>query len=288
MKIAIITRDEKLYSCKRLYETSIKQGHITKIINPDINLDFCNLYIKNNKKKYFDAVISRINPHNNIYGMSILKNLEINGSFVLNTSDSIIKAKNKIHSLQLISSKGIKIPNTGFCNSFENINHIINMVGGTPLIIKLSSGTQGIGVIIAESKQSAVSIIETFKSMNTTILVQEFIKECKGSDIRCLVINNKVVAAIKRTAKKGDFRSNLHRGGTAKEIKINKIEKNIAIQATKILGLKIAGVDILRSSRGPLISEVNASPGLEGIEKITRTDIAHLIIKFIEKTLRNN
>lgn len=284
MKIAILTRDEKLYSCKRILNTAIERGHIINILDPHTScIDIGNLYSTKYKKDFFDAIISRINPNNNFYGIAILRNFEMYGTYSLNKSKSIIKAKDKLWALQLLEKQGISIPVTAFSSSFNNAHHIIEMVGGAPLIIKLVNGTQGIGVIIANTKQSAISIIETFRSINTNILVQEYIEESNGCDIRCLVVGNEVVGSIKRTAKIGEFRSNLHRGGIAENIKINDLEKELAIKATHTLGLNIAGVDILRSSRGPLITEVNASPGIEGIENATRLDIAKIIIKYLEK-----
>lgn len=284
MKIAILTRDNKLYSCKRIYDSAIQRGHLVSIIDPNMYfMSVSNLYPKKYQTDFFDVIISRINPNNNFYGISILRNFEIYGTYTLNKSESIIKAKDKIWSLQLLSQQGINIPITAFSGSFDNSNNIIDIVGGPPLIIKLVNGTQGIGVILANTKQSAISIIETFKSINAKILVQEYIEESNGCDIRCLVIGKKVVGAIKRIAKIGEFRSNLHRGGIAEIIEISDIEEQLAIKAAGILGLSIAGVDILRSSRGPLITEVNASPGIEGIENATKLNIAELIIKYLEK-----
>lgn len=286
MKIGILTRDDKLYSCKRIYDCAIQRGHLVSIIDP--NIHFMNISHLSSDKyhpDFFDVIISRINPNNNFYGISLLRNFEIYGTYTLNKSESIIKAKDKIWSLQLLSQQGINIPVTAFSGSFNNVDHIIDMVGGVPLIIKLVHGTQGIGVMLANSKQSAISIIETCRNINAKILVQEYIKESNGCDIRCLVIDNKVVGAIKRTAKIGEFRSNLHRGGIAETIKISDIEEQLAIKAAKTLELSIAGIDILRSTRGPLITEVNGSPGIEGIETATNLNIAELIIKYLEKVL---
>lgn len=286
MKIAIFTRDNKLYSCQRIYDCATQRGHLVNIIDPNIHfINISHLCSEKYQTDFFDVIISRINPNSNFYGISLLRNFEIYGTYTLNKSESIIKAKDKIWSLQLLSQQGINFPITAFSGSFNNIHNIIDMVGGAPLIIKLVNGTQGIGVILANTKQSAISIIETCRSINAKILVQEYIEESNGCDIRCLVIGNKVVGAIKRTAKIGEFRSNLHRGGIAEKVKISDIEKELAIKAAHTLGLSIAGVDILRSSRGPLITEVNASPGIEGIETVTKINIAELIIKYLEKTL---
>lgn len=293
MKIAILTKDNNLYSCKRLYESAKKRGHILDMIDPNLNCMIINnnynpiSYLSFNGKKIskFDAVISRINPKNT-YGMSILRYFEMNGSYVLNKSDAIIKAKNKFFSMQLLSNKGIDVPNTVFLNSLSNIDHIIDLLG-IPLIIKFINGTQGIGVIIANTKESIISIIEAFHNVNINIIIQEYIAESNGYDIRCLVIDGKVVGSIKRKAKKGDFRANLHRGGIARNVNISEKEKKIAIKSASLLGLSIAGVDIIRSSRGPLVIEVNASPGIEGIENVLKINIADLVIKLIEKNVLN-
>lgn len=289
MKIAILTRDSNLYSCKRLCESAKKRGHKLNLIDPNLCYTVVNsnklsssLYYSNKKINHFDAIISRINP-SNIYGMSILKFFSMSGrSYILNNYESIIQAKNKFFTMQLLSYRGIDVPITSFSSSFNNISTVINTVG-IPLIIKLIDGTQGIGVMIANTKKSAISIIEAFHSINTSVLVQEYIKQ--KYDIRCLVIGNKVIGSIKRQAKKEDFRANLHRGGIAKFIQISDMERDIAVQSTHILGLNIAGVDIIRSSRGPLVIEVNASPGIEGIENTLKIDVADLIINFIEQNI---
>lgn len=286
MKIAILTKDDNLYSCKRLYEAGKMRGHIVHTINPllchIITKDNSQeLFYKDKKINHFDAVISRINP-NNFYNISIMRYFEILGTYCLNCSESMITAKNKFLSIQLLEKNTIRTPKTIFFNYFNNIDNLIKEIN-IPLIIKLIHGTQGIGVILANTKKSAVSIIDSFHSLNINIILQEYIKESKGSDIRCLVIDGKVVGAIERKAQKKDFRSNLHRGGKAKIVKINEEEEYIAIKAAKILNLNLAGVDILRSFRGPLVIEVNASPGIEGIENTLKIDIASLIIKMIEK-----
>lgn len=289
MKIALLTKDDSLYSCKRLYQAAQMHGHIISVINPAlchvINQNNSQiLFYKNKQIDYFNAVISRINP-NNFYNISILRCFEIFGVNSFNCSKSIITAKNKFLSLQLLEHNSINIPKTILFNYSNNIENLIKEIK-TPLIIKIINGTQGIGVILANTKKSAISIIESFHSFNINIIIQEYIKESQGKDIRCLVVNNEVIGSIERKSRKKDFRSNLHRGGTAKYIKINDIEKNIAIKSAKILKLNIAGVDILRSNRGPLVIEVNGSPGIEGIENALKIDIASKIIKMIEKKVK--
>jgi len=230
----------------------------------------------------FDAVIPRIGSAITFYGTAVLRQFEMCGSYPLNESLAIARARDKLRSLQLLARAGIAMPVTGFAHSPADTSDLIKMVGGAPLVVKLLEGTQGIGVVLAETRQAAESVIDAFRGLNAHILVQEFIKEAQGRDIRCLVIGGEVVAAIEREAKEGDFRSNLHRGGTAKRVTITAAERDIAVTAATTLGLDVAGVDILRASRGPLVMEVNASPGLEGIEKTTGLDIAGKMIEWIE------
>jgi ribosomal protein S6--L-glutamate ligase len=232
---------------------------------------------------HFDAVIPRIGASNTFYGTAVLRHLETMGIYTLNESIAIARSRDKFRSLQLLARKGIPMPLTGFAQSPDNTADLIRMVGGAPLVIKLLEGTQGKGVVLADSHQSAVSIINAFKEMHANILVQEFIQESCGTDIRCLVVGDKVVAAIKRQAKEGEFRANVHQGGKALKVKLSPQERTIAIAAAKTMGLKVAGVDLLRSNHGPLVLEINSSPGLEGIEKATQINIAGKIIQFIEK-----
>ena len=205
------------------------------------------------------------------------------GAFPLNESVAISRSRDKLRSLQLLSRRGIGMPNSGFAHSPDDIQDLIKMVGGAPLVIKLLEGTQGIGVVLAETKKAAESVIEAFMGLKANILVQEYIKEAGGADIRCLVVGSKVVAAMKRQAQPGEFRSNLHRGGSSSLVKITPTERATAVKAARIMGLNVAGVDILRSERGPLVMEVNSSPGLEGIEKSTGKDVAGMIIEYVEK-----
>ena len=232
-----------------------------------------------------DAIIPRIKPNQTFYSCALLRQFESLGIFCANTWESISKSRDKLFSSQLFSQNGIQIPITGFAKSPLDTNDLINMVNGAPLIIKLLEGTQGKGVVLAENSKAAESVINAFKSLQANILVQEFIKEAGGKDIRCFVIDGKVVASIQREAAKGEFRANLHLGGTASVIKITSDEKRLAVKAAKVLGLQIAGVDIIRSNKGPLVLEVNSSPGLEGIEKATGKEIAEMMISAIEKQL---
>ena len=291
MRIAILARNHNLYSHKRLYEVGCARGHDMIKIN---TLD-CYMNISAKKASIFnrdgseiidiDAVIPRIGASITFYGTAVVRQFETMGVFTLNSSTAISRSRDKLRSLQIMARKRINMPITGFAHSNLNKVDLINMVGGIPIIVKLLEGTQGKGVMIAESKKAAGSLINTFNDLNTDILVQEFIKEAGGMDIRCFVIGDKVVAAMKRQAKEDEFRSNIHLGGLASEIKITSEERQIAIKATKSLGLNVAGVDIIRSDRGPLVLEVNSSPGLEGIENMTKKDIATKIIRFIEKKI---
>lgn len=289
MKMAILATNPDLYSHKRLVEAGEEAGHVVSIINP-LNC-YLNVAVPNpsvhyrggTALEYFDAVIPRIGASNTFYGTAVLRHLESMGIYTLNESIAIARSRDKFRSLQLLARKGIPMPRTGFAQSPDNTEDLIRMVGGAPLVIKLLEGTQGKGVILADSHQSAVSIINAFKEMNANILVQEFIQESRGADIRCLVVGDKVVAAIKRQAKEGEFRANVHQGGQAMKVKLSSEERRIAIAAAKTMGLKVAGVDLVRSDHGPLVLEINSSPGLEAIERTTHINIAGKIIQFIEK-----
>ncbi|WP_455219485.1 30S ribosomal protein S6--L-glutamate ligase, partial [Kaarinaea lacus] len=234
----------------------------------------------------FDAVIPRIGASVTFYGTAVLRQFEMTGAYPLNESVAITRSRDKLRSLQLLARKGVGLPNTGFAHDPDDIQDLIKMVGGAPLVIKLLEGTQGIGVVLAETKKAAESVIEAFMGLKANIMVQEYIKEAGGADIRCLVIGEKVVAAMKRQAQPGEFRSNLHRGGSASLIKLTPAERATAAKAAKVMGLNVAGVDILRSERGPLVMEVNSSPGLGGIESATGKDVAGMIIQFIEKNAK--
>jgi len=234
----------------------------------------------------YHAVIPRIGSAITFYGTAVLRQFEMLGSFPLNESVAITRARDKLRSMQILAREGIDLPTTGFANMPDDTSDLIALVGGAPLVVKLVEGTQGIGVVLAETRQAAESVIDAFRGLNAHILVQEYIREAEGRDIRCLVVGKKVVGAIERQAKPGDFRSNLHRGGTANKVEITADEKAIAVKAAATLGLDVAGVDILRSNRGPLVMEVNASPGLEGIESTTGLDIAGMMIDYIEHRAR--
>jgi len=289
MKIAILATSPQLYSHQRLKAEGEAAGHEIKIINP--LYCYMNVAASSPKVRYrggellphFDAVIPRVGASITYYGTAVLRHMETMGIYTLNESIAIARSRDKFRSLQLLARKGIPMPLTGFAQSPDDTEDLIRMVGGAPLVIKLLEGTQGKGVILADSHQSAVSIINAFKEMHANILVQEFIAESHGTDIRCFVIGEKVVAAVKRQAKEGEFRANVHQGGKAVNVKLTPQERSIAVSAAKTMGLRVAGVDLIRSHHGPLVLEINSSPGLEAVEKTTGVNIAGKIIEFIEK-----
>ncbi|MGI0480468.1 30S ribosomal protein S6--L-glutamate ligase [Geminocystis sp. CENA526] len=290
MKIAILSQDNSLYSTKRIKEAGEKRGHEMKVVN----YLRCYMNITSHKPtvvyggktlENFDAVIPRIGASKTFYGLAVVRQFEVMGVFSANESQAISRSRDKLRCVQILAREGIGLPVTGFAHDTEDIDGLIETVGGAPLVIKLLEGTQGIGVVLAETYQAAKSVIQAFKGLNANILVQEFIKEAGGADIRCFVVGNKVVAAMKRQGPEGDFRSNLHRGGKAEKIKLTPEERSTAIRSAKAMGLRIAGVDLLRSNHGPVVMEVNSSPGLEGIEKASQVDVADKIIDFIEKNV---
>lgn len=288
MNIAILSRGPKLYSTRRLVEACASRGHQVKVYDTlkcymDIATLRPGIGYRGEPVIGVDAVIPRIGASVTAYGLAVLRQFEMMGVFPLNESVAIGRSRDKLRSLQLLARRGIGLPVTAFAHSIENTQQIVKMVGGAPLVIKLLEGTQGRGVVLTETTKAAESVIDAFRELNANFMVQEYIKEAGGADIRCFVIGDKVVAAMKRQAREGEFRSNLHRGGTASVVKLTPEERSTAIRAAKIMGLHVAGVDVLRSNHGPLILEVNSSPGLEGIEKATGKDIAGLIIQFIEK-----
>jgi len=290
MKIAILSRKEDLYSTRRLVEAAKARGHRADVIDTlrcymNITSSSPTIHFKGDELQVYDAVIPRIGASITFYGAAVVRQLEMMNVFCVNNSVSITRARDKLRSLQLLSKKGIGLPITGFAHSVDEIKDLIQMVGGPPLIVKFLEGTQGVGVVLVETNKAARSIIEAFLGLKVNILVQEYIKEAAGADIRCFVVGGKVVASMKRQAKSEEFRSNLHRGGCASAVDITEEERKMAIRATHIIGLNVAGVDIVRSTRGPLVIEVNASPGLEGIEKATGKDVASSIIQFIEKNI---
>lgn len=290
MKIAILSRKRDLYSTKRLVAAIKARGHQAYVIDTlrcymNITSRKPSIHYKGIELKNFDAVIPRIGASITFYGAAVVRQFEMQGVFCVNESVAITRARDKLRCLQLLSRKGVGLPITGFAHSPDDVQDLIKMVGGPPLVIKLLEGTQGIGVVLTETQKATESVIEAFLGLKANILIQEYIKESRGEDLRCFVIDGKVVAAMKRQAVAGEFRSNLHRGGSPSLTKINAAERNMAIKAAKITGLNVAGVDVLRSERGPLIMEVNASPGLKGIETITKRDIAGMIVEFIENNV---
>jgi len=291
MKIAILSRDSSLYSTRRLQEAAIARGHQVQVV--DHMRCYMDITAHNPKVMYqgqalddFDAVIPRIGASMTFYGTAVVRQFEMMNVFVLNESDAIIRSRDKLQCLQILSKEGVGLPVTGFAHSTKDIDGVIGIVGGAPLVIKLLEGTQGIGVVLAETDGAARSVIEAFRGLDANILVQEFIKEAKGADLRCFVVENRVVASMRRQGAPGEFRSNLHRGGSAEKIKLTPEERSTAIRAAKAMGLKVAGVDLLRSNHGPVVMEVNSSPGLEGIETTTGVNVSDKIISYIEKQVR--
>jgi ribosomal protein S6--L-glutamate ligase len=293
LRIAILSRGPSLYSTRRLVEESRARGHYVRIINPlrcymNIASHKPEIHYKGEKLEQFDAVIPRIGASITFYGTAVLRQFEMMGVFPVNESVAISRSRDKLRSLQLLARKGIGLPVTGFAHSPDDIEDLIKTVGGAPLVVKLMEGTQGIGVVLAETQKAAESVIEAFMGMDANILIQEFIKEAGGADIRCFVVGDRVVAAMRRQAAEGEFRANLHRGGTATVIKVTPEERSTAVRAAQIMGLNVCGVDMLRSNHGPVVLEVNSSPGLEGIERATQKNVAGMIVEFIEKHARRN
>ncbi len=291
MRIAILSRNPSLYSTGRLVEAGNQREHTVDVLNTlkcymDIAAHRPNVHYRGKELERYDAVIPRIGASVTFYGAAVLRQFEMMGAYPLNESVAITRSRDKLRSLQILARAGIGLPLTGFANSPDDTKDLIKLVGGAPLVVKLLHGTQGKGVVLAETHKAAESLIDAFRNLDANFLVQEFIKEAGGSDIRCLVIGTKVVAAMKRQAKEGEFRSNLHRGGTASLIRLTPEERSTAVRAAKKMGLNVAGVDLLRSNHGPVVLEVNSSPGLEGIESATGKDVAALIIQFIEKNAK--
>ncbi len=290
MKIAVLSRNPRLYSTRRLIEGAEQRGHEVRVLDVlrcymNITSHRPSIHYRGEELTGFDAVIPRIGASVTFYGAAVLRQFEMMGVFPLNESVAITRSRDKLRSLQLLSRKGIGLPVTGYAHKPDDIQVLIKMVGGAPLVIKLLEGTQGIGVVLAETHKAAESVIEAFMGLKANILVQEFIEEAGGADIRCFVVGDKVVAAMKRQGKEGEFRSNLHRGGTAYLIRITPEERATAVRAAATMGLNVAGVDLLRSNHGPVVMEVNSSPGLEGIEAASAKDIAGMIIEYIEKSI---
>ena len=291
MNIAILSRNKNLYSTNRLFNAGTKRGHRIDVIDYlrcyiNIGENQTAIYYDGKKLGRYDAVLPRIGASQTSYGTAIVRQFEMIGDFVINKSDAIKSSRDKLRSLQVLAKHGIDMPITGYASHTMDIHDVIEKVGKTPLIMKLLQGTQGNGMVLAETMKAAESVMNAFKQVDADILIQEFIKESSGVDIRVIVVGKKVVAAMQRVAPEGEFRSNVHRGAATKHINLTPEEEEIAIKSTKILGLSVAGVDLMRSKRGPLVLEVNSSPGLQGIELLTGADVAGEIISFIESSLK--
>lgn len=290
MNIKILSANSHLYSTQRLVEAAKARKHDVEVINHakcDIVIEKKNPVIiyKGHKLDHTDAIIPRIGASVTFYGTAVVRQFEMMRVFTTTESQALVRSRDKLRSLQVLSRAGLGLPKTVFTNYSKNVKEIVDQAGGAPVIIKLLEGTQGIGVILAETRKAAESVIEAFNNLQARVIVQEFIKEAGGADIRAFIVDGQVVGAMKRQGKEGEFRSNLHRGGTASVIKLTDEEETAALKAAKAMGLGIAGVDMLQSARGPLILEVNSSPGLEGIEQATGKDIANSIIKYIERNV---
>ena len=291
MKIAILSRNKNLYSTNRLFNAGTKRGHRIDVIDYlrcyiNIGENQTAIYYDGKKLGRYDAVLPRIGASQTSYGTAIVRQFEMIGDFVINKSDAIKSSRDKLRSLQVLAKHGIDMPITGYASHTMDIHDVIEKVGKTPLIMKLLQGTQGNGMVLAETMKAAESVMNAFKQVDADILIQEFIKESSGVDIRVIVVGKKVVAAMQRVAPEGEFRSNVHRGAATKHINLTPEEEEIAIKSTKVLGLAVAGVDLMRSKRGPLVLEVNSSPGLQGIELLTGADVAGEIISFIESSIK--
>lgn len=289
MKIILLASNPNLYSNKRLIEAAQARGHDAKFVN----VGECYIKVAPNASEIFhddnkklgnvDYVIPRLKPAMTFYGTVITRQFEMIGINCLNSADAITKSRDKLHTLQILSQHGLNVPLTSFANSSYDTKDLINLVGSAPLVVKLLEGTKGVGVVLAETNKAAESVINAFRSLKADILVQHYIKESKGQDLRCFVIGDQVVASMERIAQEGEFRANIHLGATARAIEVTDEERELAIKATKIIGLDVAGVDMVRSNSGPKILEVNSSPGLEGIEGATGIDVAGKMIEFLEK-----
>ncbi|PLX69349.1 MAG: 30S ribosomal protein S6--L-glutamate ligase [Denitrovibrio sp.] len=293
MKIAVLSRSDNYYSTQRLLEAGRGRGHEMELIDyikshMVIGAGETDVFIGAENKNDIDAIIPRIGASKTFYGAAIIRQFEMSGVYTINPSLAIVRARDKLRSLQILSKHKVRIPKTAFACTPESVNSIIKSVGGPPVIIKLLEGTQGIGVVLAETQKAAKSVVEAFYGMKTNILLQEFIKEAKSCDIRTIVVGGKVVASMMRRGDESDFRSNLHRGGTGEIIKLSKEERTTALAAAKAMNLPFCGVDMLRSDSGPMVLEVNSSPGLEGIEKTTGIDVASKVIEFIEADINKN
>ncbi len=286
MNIGILSRDSSLYSTRRLIEAAKARGHDVRVIDylrcyMDISSDDPKVMYAG-EPLHFDAVIPRIGARYTFYGTAVVRQFEVMGTLSANSSIAITRSRDKLRSMQLLAQKGVGLPTTGFAHSTKDVDGLLGVVGGAPLIIKLLEGTQGKGVVLAETDKAAESVISAFRQLDANILVQQFVKEADGEDIRAFVVGDKVVGAMSRKAAAGEFRSNLHQGGTASKVRITPAERAAAVKAAKVMGLGVAGVDLLRSKNGPAVIEVNSSPGLEGIEKATEKDVAATIMQYLE------
>ncbi len=293
MKILVLSRNRRLYSTRRLIEAIEAAGHEGRVVDVlrctmDITSTRPAVYYKGEKLDDVDAVIPRIGASITFYGLAVVRQFEMMGVYSVNESVAIGRSRDKLRSLQLLARAGVGLPVTGYAHSPDDIKGLIKLVGGAPLVIKLLEGTQGRGVVLAETNKAAESVIDAFRELDANFLLQQYVREARGADIRCFVIGDRVVAAMQRQAAEGEFRSNLHRGGTATLVKLTPQERTTAKKAAKKMGLNVAGVDLIRSSEGAQVLEVNSSPGLEGIEKATGKDIAGMIVSFIERNARPN
>ena len=291
MRIAILSRNQGLYSTRRLREAGMERGHEVDVIDTmhcymDITSAKPAVRYDGKPLPHYDAIIPRIGASVTFYGAAVVRQFEMMGTYTINESVAISRSRDKLRSLQLLSRKGIGLPRTGFAHHPDSIADLLRNVGGAPVVIKLLEGTQGIGVVLAETSKTAEAIIEAFMGLKANILVQEFIAEAGGADLRCLVVGGKVIAAMKRQSAEGEFRSNLHRGGTASLVKLSPEERKTAVDAARTMGLNMCGVDILRSKNGPVVMEVNSSPGLEGIESATGKNVAGMIFEYLERAAR--
>lgn len=291
MKIAVLSTNHNLYSTRRLVEAGIERGHEMPVYSHkrcymNIESSSPSMHYNGDVIEGVDAIIPRIGASVSFYGSAVVRQFEVMGVYSVNESVAITRSRDKLRASQLLARKGIGLPKTGFANSPGDTDDLLELVGGAPVVIKLLEGTQGVGVVLAETKKAAESVIEAFRGLRANFMVQEFIKEAAGADLRCFVVGDKVVASMIRQGREGEFRSNLHRGGSAKLVKISPEERQTAVRSARVMGLNVAGVDLLRSARGPVVMEVNSSPGLEGIEKATGKNVAGMVIEFIEKNAR--
>jgi len=292
MKLAILSRNGNLYSTARLREAAEARGHTVRVIDylrcyMNITAHRPSVMLQGTELTDLDAVIPRIGASHTFYGTAVVRQFEMMGIFTANESQAISRARDKLRALQLLARNGIGLPVTGFAHSTKDIDGLLDTVGGPPVVVKLTEGTQGMGIVLAETRKAAESVISAFRQLDANILVQEFIREARGADLRAFVVANRVVAAMRRQSPPGEFRSNLHRGGTAEKIRLTPEERAVAVRAARTMGLDVCGVDLVRSKHGPLVLEVNSSPGLEGIEGTSGVDVARRIVEWIEKSHAN-